>query len=172
MGLFESVGLMHYSCYCGPFETEYLSLLTMQLLLGALVKQSSLLTHAHCSCSCRPLWRQSTELWCGSENIIWAYDKFFTKNEEYLRAKYFVGPRQVSRLPFLKHITVYNPNNDLIWEYETDGTRSASSDMRISHLMCACKHCNVKISLYLLDTLKLLMNLSLQKHRFNVIFHN
>ena len=40
------------------------------------------------------------------------------------------GPGQVLRLPSLKHITVYNPDNDLIWEYETDCTRSASSDMR------------------------------------------
>jgi len=29
------------------------------------------------------------------------------------------------------------------------------------HLMCACKHCNVKLSL--LNTLKLLMSLSFQK---------
>jgi len=40
------------------------------------------------------------------------------------------GPRQVPRLPSLKHTTVYNPDNDLIWDYEADWTRSASSDMR------------------------------------------
>ena len=34
------------------------------------------------------------------------------------------------QLPSLKRITVYNPDNDLIWEYETDWTRSASSDTR------------------------------------------
>jgi len=39
------------------------------------------------------------------------------------------GRRQVPRLPSLKDTTVYNPDNDLIWEYETDWTRSASSDM-------------------------------------------
>ena len=39
------------------------------------------------------------------------------------------GPRKVPRLPSLKHTTLYNPDNDLIWEYETDRTRSASSDM-------------------------------------------
>ena len=39
------------------------------------------------------------------------------------------GPRQVLRLPSLKHTTVYNPDNDLIWEYETDWTRSAWTDM-------------------------------------------
>jgi len=40
------------------------------------------------------------------------------------------GARQVPRLPSLKHTTVYNPDNDLIWEYETDWTRSATTDMR------------------------------------------
>jgi len=39
------------------------------------------------------------------------------------------GAREVLRLPSLKHTTVYNPDNDLIWEYETDWTHSASSDM-------------------------------------------
>jgi len=29
-----------------------------------------------------------------------------------------------------KHTTAYNPDNDLIWEYETDWTCSASSGMR------------------------------------------
>jgi len=38
--------------------------------------------------------------------------------------------RQVPHLPSFKHTTVYNPDNGLIWEYETDWTRSASSDMR------------------------------------------
>ena len=42
----------------------------------------------HCSCSRGPLWRQSTELWCGSENTIWANNTFFTKKEEYLHTKY------------------------------------------------------------------------------------
>ena len=40
------------------------------------------------------------------------------------------GPRQVPRLPSFKHTTVYNPDNDLIREYETDWTPSAPSDMR------------------------------------------
>ena len=40
------------------------------------------------------------------------------------------GPRQVPRLSSLKHTAVYNPDNDLIWEYQTDWTRSASCDMR------------------------------------------
>jgi len=40
------------------------------------------------------------------------------------------GRMQVPRLPSLKHTTAYGPDNDLIWEYETDWTRSASSDTR------------------------------------------
>ena len=40
------------------------------------------------------------------------------------------GPRQMPRLSSPKQIIVYNHDNDLIWEYETDWTRSASSDMR------------------------------------------
>jgi len=34
--------------------------------------------------------------------------------------------RQVLRLPSLKHTTLYNLDNDLMWEYETDWTSSAS----------------------------------------------
>jgi len=43
------------------------------------------------------------------------------------------SPRQTPRLPSLKHTTVHSPvpDNDLIWEYETDWTSSASSDMRM-----------------------------------------
>jgi len=40
----------------------------------------------------------------------------------------------------------------------------------LSHLMCACKHWNIKLPL--LNTLKFLINLSLQKRRFTAIFHN
>jgi len=47
-----------------------------------------------------------------------------------LRRLWKAGPRQVPRLPFLKHTLAYNPDNNRIWEYETDWTRSASSDMR------------------------------------------
>ena len=40
----------------------------------------------------------------------------------------------------------------------------------LSHPMCACKHC--KVSFILLNTLKLLMSLPLQKHRYHAIFHD
>jgi len=95
------------------------------------------LLFTHCSCSCGNLWRQSIELWYGSENIIRANNKFFTKNAEYLRSKYLGGPRQVPRLTSPKPTTVYNPDNDLIWEYETGWTPVCV----LSHLMCTCKHC-------------------------------
>jgi len=77
----------------------------------------------------------STELWCGWENIIWADNKFLTKTEEFYVRNTLMGvpekgdSRQVLRLPSLKHTNVYNLDNDLMWEYETDLTCSAS-DMR------------------------------------------
>ena len=40
----------------------------------------------------------------------------------------------------------------------------------LSHLMCACKHC--KVIFILLNTLKLLMSLPLQKYRYHAIFHD
>jgi len=39
------------------------------------------------------------------------------------------GGKCLACLPLLKHTSVYNPDNDLIWEYDTDWTLSASSDM-------------------------------------------
>ena len=39
------------------------------------------------------------------------------------------GGKCLACLPLLKHTTVYNTDNDLIWEYETDLTLSPSSDM-------------------------------------------
>jgi len=42
------------------------------------------------------------------------------------------GAQGKLRLPFLKHTTAYNHDNDLIWKYETDWTRSDSSDVRTS----------------------------------------
>jgi len=71
-------------------------------------------------------------MWFGKyyEGII----TFFTKNQKYLRlagARWKEGPGQVLRLPSPKYSSVYNPDNDLIWEYETDWTRTrTASDMR------------------------------------------
>ena len=102
MVLFKSVELTHYYCYCGHFESRVLTqcsccwapLLSRvpahySCCWGPLEKKSNLL--AHCICSWGALWRQSTELWRGSENSIWADNVFFTKNEKYLRAKYLEG---------------------------------------------------------------------------------
>ena len=89
--------LIHYSCCWAPLKADYLhnavavgrpcksEYLHIKLLLGPLSKQRSRLTN--CSCPWEPFWRQSTELWCGSENNIWVDNKIFTKNEEYLLAK-------------------------------------------------------------------------------------
>jgi len=81
-------------------------------------------------------------------------------------------PRQVPCLPSLKHTTVYNPDNDLTWEYETDWTRSASSKCVFSHLMCTCKHCNVKLSLYYWTHWNCWWVYHFKKHRYHAIFHN
>ena len=100
-GAFERKVLMHYS-YFGPLWKQ--DIYTLQLLFGPLWKQSSLLIHYSC---------------------CWAL----------LKARYFThycwkgGTRQVPPLPS-KRTTVYNPDNDLIWEYETDWTNSGSSDKR------------------------------------------
>jgi len=84
--------------------------------------QSKVFTHY--SCCWGPLWKQSSLLRYYS--CCWALWKQGTLHITVAKG----GPRQVPRLPSLKHTTVYNPDNDLIREYETDWTRSASSDMR------------------------------------------
>ena len=59
-----------------------------------------------------------------------------------LKARYFThysckgGPRQVPHFPSLKHTTAYNPDNDLIWEYETNGTRCVHPICVVSDLTC------------------------------------
>jgi len=79
------------------------------------------------------------------------------------------SPRQVPhRLLSLKHTTVYNPDNDLIWECETDWNPSTSHVL--SHLMCACKHCNVKLSLYYWTHWSCWWVYHFKKHRFHAIF--
>jgi len=99
----------------------------------------------HYNCSWGPLWKQST-LFIINYSCCWAT----------LKARHFTHysckgvPRQVPRLPSLKHITAYNHDNDLIWEYETAWTRSVHPMRVLSHLMCACKHCNVKY-LYIIE---------------------
>jgi len=42
----------------------------------------------------------------------------------------------------------------------------------LSHLMCACEHCNVKLSLYYWTHWSCWWPYHLKKHRFNAIFHN
>ena len=99
-------------------------------------KQSSLLTHYSCSWL---LWKQRT------------FHITFAKG----------GPRQVSRFPSLKHTTTLTM---ILYENMKPIEHVLLHPICVlSHLMCACKHCNVKLSSYLLNTMKLLMSLSLQK---------
>jgi len=107
---FESKVFTHCSCYWGPLR-----------------KQSSLL---YVTVAVVPHWRQGTlhitvAIGGPFEGRVLNYD--VVRNT--LRGLKKGGPRQVPRLPSLKHTPVYNPDNDRIWEYETDWTHSASSDM-------------------------------------------
>ena len=72
--------------------------------------------------------------------------------------------------PSLKNTTVHNPENDPIWEYETDWTRSACPICVRFHLMCACKHCNIKASVYYRTHWSCWWVYHFKKHRFHVIF--
>ena len=194
VGSFERVVslLTHYICYCGSLwkrRTYIIQLLfwtiwkqsrpayRMQLLLGALVKQSSLNTH--CSCSWGPLWTQSTELWCGSENIIWADNKLFTKSEEYLRAKYLEvgpeirGPKQVLRLPSLLNTSLYITVTMVLYENMKPIEHVLLHQICVlSHLMCACKHCYIKLTLYYWTHWSCWWIYHFKKRRFNAVFHH
>jgi len=56
----------------------------------------------------------------------------------------------------ITHNKICNPDSDLIWGYETnDYYRMKPTEYVqlhpicvLSHLLCACKHCNIKLSLY------------------------
>ena len=154
-GLFERVVslLTHWFAIVGPLWNRRTCILQvllwalwkqrrptyrMQLLLGALVKQNRLTFTLGLQLLLGALWRQSRLLNYDVvrkilyERIIHFSPKvrnIYARNT--LRGAPEIGdPSQVLRLPSLIQITVYNPDNDLIWEYETDWTRSASSDMR------------------------------------------
>jgi len=154
----------------------------MQLLLGALVKKSTCKLQL---CLGAPFWHRVAYLHIavtlGSHlkgrvlNLMW-FGKYYTRGWYIFHQKGGIFtrkipwwgplksgvPRQVSRLPSLKHTTVYNPDNDLIWECETDWTRSASADMRSFSPDVRMWTLYCKVSM-LLNLLKLLMKLSLQK---------
>jgi len=77
---------LHIAVVVGDPFKDRVAYLYMAVALGRQSTQGRVLNY---DVVC--LWRQSTELWCGSENIIWGNNNFFTKNEEYLRAKYLDG---------------------------------------------------------------------------------
>jgi len=81
---------------------------------------------SHYNCCWGPFWKQSSPL----IHCSCCWGPFESKVGYFAHCSCQGGSRQVPRLPSLKHTTVYKPDNDLIWEYETDWTRSASSDMR------------------------------------------
>jgi len=99
----------------GPFERKVLMLYSY---FGVLWEQGIYTLH----CCWGPLWKQSSLLMHYS--CCWAPLK--ARNFTHYSCK--GGPEASASLFSLKHTTVYNPDNGLIWEYETDWTRSASSD--------------------------------------------
>ena len=54
----------------------------------------------------------------------------------------------MSRLPSLKHTTLYNLTMILYENMKPIEHVLLHPICALSHLMCACKHCNVKLSLY------------------------
>jgi len=81
-------------------------------------------------------------MWFG--NIIQADNEFYTKNEEYLRAKYLEGaPCLPLNAPLYITLTM------VLYENMKPIQHVLLHPICIlSHLMCACKHCDVKLSLY------------------------
>jgi len=144
-GPFETKVLMHYSFFGPILKARYLRITTT---VGGAFECK--LAHLHCTLQLLlgPFWKQDT------------LHITFAKG----------GLRQVPRLPSLKHTTVHNPDNDLIWEYETDWTRSAYPTCVLFHLISACKHCNVKASVYYQTHWSFWWVYHYKKHRFHEIF--
>ena len=126
--------------------------------------ESKVFTHYNCCWG--PLWMQSSLL---IQYIAVAVGPLWKQDTSHITVA-MGGPRQVPRLPSLKHITVHNHDNDLIWEYETDWTRSAYPICVLFHLISACKHCNVKASVYYRKHWSCIWVYHFKKHRFHEIF--
>ena len=126
--------------------------------------ESKVFTHYNCCWG--PLWMQSSLL---IQYIAVAVGPLWKQDTSHITVA-MGGPRQVPRLPSLKHITVHNHDNDLIWEYETDWTRSAYPIRVLFHLISACKHCNVKASVYYRKHWSCGWVYHFKKHRFHEIF--
>ena len=114
-------------------------------------------------------WKQSSPLihcsccWAPFESKVGYFAHYSCKG----------GPRQVPRLPSLKHTTVYKPDNDLVYENMKPIEHVLLRAICVlSHLMCACKHCNVKSSLYYWTHWSCWWVYHFKKHGYHAIFHN
>jgi len=153
-GLFESVGLPHYNCYGGPFESR---------------------AFTQSSCCWGPLWRQRTELRvrCGSENIQWADNKFFTK----MRNIYAGNTLRGARGKCLACLPLNTPLYITLTMILYDNMKPIEHVLLhpicvLSHLTSACKNSNVKLSLYYWTHWSCWWIYHYKKHRFNAIFQN
>jgi len=99
-------GTLHITIAIGALWKRNEPTCILQLLLWSLWKQSTYTMQLLWG----PPWRQSTELWCDSENVIWADNNFSPKMRNiYLRNTLRGAPRKG------RGEVVYNPDNDLIW---------------------------------------------------------
>jgi len=110
-----------YYCYFGPLRKQGNG--TLQLLLGSPLE--SKVAYLDITVAVGPLWQQ------GTLHITVAKR----------------GPRQVPRLP--THASLYITLTIIIYENMKPIERGLLHPICVlSHLMCACKHCNVKLSWY------------------------
>ena len=131
MDLFESVGLTHYSCYCGPLKVEHLHYAvavghhskSVYLQITVVVRGpfESRVAHLHITVALEGPF-EGRVLNCDVVRKIF-YEPIINFSpklrniyaQNALRGTPKKGvPRQVPRLPPLKHTTVHNPDNDLI----------------------------------------------------------
>jgi len=136
VGLFEGVGLTHYSCYCDPFESRVAYLynafavgrpckaeyLHITVVVGGPFENRVAYLHIHTAVALGGPF-EGRVLNCDVVRKI-LYEriinfspkmtKIYARNTSKEAPKKGDGARQAPRLPSLKHTAVYNPDNDLI----------------------------------------------------------
>jgi len=117
-----------------------------------------------------PLWKQSGPLIHCS--CYWA--PFESKVTYFAHCSCKGGSRQVPRLPSLKHTTVqYISLTMILYENMKPIEHVLLHPICVlSHLMCACKNCNVKSSLYEWTHWSFWWVYHFKKHRYHAISHN